>query len=96
MQVNCLKASQTKWLKVKNLYIILYNAELYFSIAPKMSHLIKVVVPRVFFCWKKVAYCLEIESTKIKAIKRQHSNELEDTCIDLLDHWGCLQVKVHL
>jgi len=56
-------------------------------LAPKMRQLIKVVVPKVAHCWEKVAYFLEIDSSKIKLIKKQHPNEPEDSCIELFDHW---------
>jgi len=52
-----------------------------------MSQLIKMVVPRVAHCWEKVAHFLEIESSRIKLIKKQHPNEPEDSCMELFDHW---------
>ena len=57
--------------------------------APNMKWMHKVVIPRVSFCWEKVADYLEYEIEKKKEIEKKSHHDPTECCTHLMQDWLC-------
>ena len=54
---------------------------------PKMSKLVKIVVPKVAAHWETLAYCLEFEPSSVDIIKQNHPNDAKQCCTKVFVNW---------
>ena len=52
-----------------------------------MLMLVKLVIPVVASHWDTLAYALDLEKAKVDIIKRNHPNNMEECCEEMLAHW---------
>ena len=52
-----------------------------------MSVLLKVVIPKIAAHWSTLAYFLELNTSRVKIIKKQHPNDPEESCTEVFVHW---------
>lgn len=60
---------------------------MYLCVEPKMSVLLKIVIPKVSTQWETLAYCLGFEIYKVKSIKETYSGNPEKCCKEVFVHW---------
>ena len=52
-----------------------------------MSKLLTIVVPKVAAYWEILAYCLELEISRVKIIKEKCTSNPENCCKEVFIHW---------
>ena len=56
-------------------------------VVPQMADLNNIVIPRVKAEWEDVAYALRYKIHDVKAIKKQHNENLKKCCQQLFTDW---------
>ena len=59
----------------------------FFLVDPKMSELLKIVIPKVAAHWDTLAYCLNFEVSRVEIIKKQFHDDPEESCKGVFIHW---------
>ena len=60
---------------------------MFIYVEPKISELLKIVIPKIAAHWTTVAYFLELEVPRVEIIRKQYPNDPEESCTEVFVHW---------
>ena len=60
---------------------------MYVYTEPKISELLKIVIPNIAAHWTTVAYFLELKVSRVEIIRKQYPNDPEESCTEVFVHW---------